>query len=196
MTACVAAAIAGQVVFAAPVGTTSVIDRSIVHVGDAVIWQSDLELRARGVVDPKARTAILEEMIDEELVIAEARRGGITIDQADVLSALDEVKKQNNLDDASFDSALRGMGYSRARYLVALEQQLLRLRAIYQFVGAGIEVTDADVDAEAKVRKLAVPVQEPEKSNITRDLRRRATDAATVAWIATLRKRAWIERRP
>ncbi|MBA3500237.1 MAG: SurA N-terminal domain-containing protein [Myxococcota bacterium] len=180
---------------AAPVGTTTVIERSVARVDGAVIWESEVAARMRGV-DAKDRPALLESMIDDELIVAEARRGMLTVEKSDLMAALDEIKQQNKLDDAGLDAALREAGYTRARYLVELERQLLRLRAQYQFVSPRVFVTDADIEAEAKVRKKPVPVTEPDKSDIQRDLRRKATDAATVVWVAELRKRAWIERRP
>jgi parvulin-like peptidyl-prolyl isomerase len=135
-------------------------------------------------------------MIDEELIVAEARRAQITVDKAEVLAALDEIKTQNKIDDAGLDVVLKEAGYTRARYLVDLERQLLMLRARYQLVSPRVFVSDAEVEAEAKARGKAVPVTEPDKSEIQKELRSKATDDMTVTWIAELRKRAWIERRP
>jgi len=180
---------------AAPVGTRVPIDRTIAHVGDAVIWKSELDVRAKGVEVPQ-RQALLDEMIDEELVIGEARRAGITIEPSEVQAAFDEIKQQNNLDDAGLDKALHEAGYTRARYLVELERQLLRLRARYQLVATTVQVSDAEIAAEAAKRNLPVPVTDTDKATIERDLRRVATDAAMEKWVAGLRRRTWIQRRP
>jgi parvulin-like peptidyl-prolyl isomerase len=183
------------VAHAAPVGTTTVIDRSVARVGDGVIWETEVAARMRGV-DPAQRPKIIDSMIDEELIVAEARRAQITVDKAEVLAALDEIKTQNKIDDAGLDVVLKEAGYTRARYLVDLERQLLMLRARYQLVSPRVFVSDAEVEAEAKARGKAVPVTEPDKSEIQKELRSKATDDMTVTWIAELRKRAWIERRP
>ena len=183
--------------WAAPVGTVAVIDRSVARVGDAVIWEYDLDVRAAGSGGPaQERAATLEMMIDDELIVAEARKSNIDVEKSEVLSALDEIKTQNKLDDAGLDALLKQYGYTRARYLVDLERQIMILRAKNQLVAPQVNVTDADVEAEAKLRKLPVPVTETDKSTISRELRRREIDALTVKWVADLRKRAWIERRP
>ena len=180
---------------AAPVGTTTVIERSVARVGDAVIWESEVAARMRGI-EPAQRPKIVDSMIDEELIVAEARRAQITVDQSEVMAALEEIKSQNKIDDAGLDKVLKDAGYTRARYLVDLERQLLMLRARNQLVSPRVLVTDAEIEAEAKTRGKPVPVTEPDKSEIHKDLRSKATDAMTVTWIAELRKRAWIERRP
>ena len=177
---------------AAPVGTTTVIDRSVARVGDAVIWESEVTARMRGV-DASQRPKILDSMIDEELIVAEARRAQITVEPSEVMAALDEIKSQNKIDDAGLDAVLKESGYTRARYLVDLERQLLMLRARYQLVSPRVLVTTAEIEAEAKARGAQTDAA---KSEVEKELRAKATDAMTVAWIAELRKRAWIERRP
>ena len=179
---------------AAPVGTTVVLDRSIVRVGAAVIWESEVDARMRGA-NPQDRPAVIDSMIDEELIVTEALKVPITVDKSEVMAALDEIKAQNKLDDAGLDKALADYGYTRARYLLDLERQLLILRARNQFIMPRVMVTDADVAAEAKAQGKAKPTDD-EKAAIQSDLRKKQAEAETVKWIADLRKRAWIERRP
>jgi parvulin-like peptidyl-prolyl isomerase len=177
---------------AAPVGSTAVIEKSAARVNGAVIWES--ELAARAAADPKGRAVVLETMIDEELIIAEGRRSGVETDAAEVNAALDEIKTQNNLDDKALDAVLAQQGYSRARYMLDLERQLIFLRTKNQLVAPKVDVTDADVEAEAKKRGIA-KLADADKTTITRELRRKQLDEKTAEWVIELRKRAWIERR-
>jgi len=179
---------------AAPVGTSVVLDRSLVRVGSAVIWESEVDARMRDV-DPKERPALIESMIDEELIVAAALKVPITVDKAEVNMALEEIKAQNKLDDAGLDKALAEYGFTRARYMLDLERQLLILRARNQFIQPRIFISDADIAAEAKARNKPTP-SEDDKLQIQSDLRKKATEAETVKWLAELRKAAWIERRP
>jgi parvulin-like peptidyl-prolyl isomerase len=184
----------GGVAVAAPVGTTVVLDKSAARVGDQVIWQRDVDARARPV--PEAdKAGVLDEMINEELVLLEAKRIGVTVEPSEVLAALDEVKKQNNLDDKGFEAALIEYGYTLPRYKVDLEKQLLRLRATYQIILPRIDLTDFDVEAEAKKRNMKVPLATNEKDQLRFEMRRKLMDAETVKWVAELRKRVWIEKR-
>jgi hypothetical protein len=177
---------------AAPAGTVAVIDRPVARVDEEVIWQSELD--ARGTqIDPKDKPQLLDTMIDDALTVAEALREKIEVDHSEVMAAMDEIKKQNNLDDAGLDAALKTAGYTRPRYEVDLRRQLLVLRAKNQLVAPRVMISDAEIAAEAKVR--GVKVQEPEVTKIRSDLRRKALDAETVKWIAELRRRAWIDKR-
>ncbi|MBA2544017.1 MAG: SurA N-terminal domain-containing protein [Deltaproteobacteria bacterium] len=176
---------------AAPVGAVVEIDRSIAHVGDAVIWESDVASRVKAGAD---RAAVIENLIDDELVLAEGTKAGISIDKSEVLAALDEIKKQNNLDDAGLDKALADNGYTRARYLVDLDRQLHLLRTKNQLVALKVMIEDAAVDAEIKVRKL--PATDENKQTVKTELRRAAMEKLQVEWLKNLRKRAYITRRP
>ncbi len=175
---------------AAPVGAVAEIDRSIARVGDAVIWESDIAPRVKAGAD---RAAVIESLIDDELVLAEGTKAGISIDKAEVLSALEEIKKTNNLDDAGFDKALLDNGYTRARYLVELERQLNLLRTKNQLLAPKVMIEDAAVDAEIKVRNL--PATDASKQTVKLELRRSAMDKMQAEWLKNLRKRAYIARR-
>jgi parvulin-like peptidyl-prolyl isomerase len=179
------------VCIAAPIGSKATIDRTIAHVNDTVIWQSELDARMRSE-DPKNRAAVLDAMIDEELVVLEGKRAMVVVDKSEVLAALAEIKAQNNIDDKQLEVVLAESGYTRARYLVDLEKQLLILRTKNQFVAPMVDITDAQVAAELKARSLT----DKDKETVQREMRRAAFDAKTAVWVAGLRKRAWIERRP
>jgi parvulin-like peptidyl-prolyl isomerase len=188
----------GEARGAPAVGSVAVIDRSIARVGEVVIWESQVtgRLAARDPKDPKARAEVLDEIIDEELVISEGRAAGITIDRSDVEAALDEIKTTNKLDDAGLEAVLKKSGYTRARYMVDLERQLIMLRTQNQLIAPRVTVTDTEVDAEAKARNMTLPLPDTQKETLKRELRRKTLEAQTVTWIAELRKRAWIARRP
>lgn len=185
--------LAAGAVQAAPVGAVAEIDRSVARVGEVVIWDSQLRVRTQPGAD---RAAVLDELIDEALVLAEARRGGITVDRSEVLAALDEIKRQNGLDDAALDAVLKEQGFTRARYLVDVERQLMLLRARMMFVTVHVTITDRQVEEEAQRRKLPSPLSDDVKATILAELRTRESETRAVSWIAGLRKRAWIERRP
>jgi parvulin-like peptidyl-prolyl isomerase len=177
---------------AAPVGAVAQIDRSVARVGDAVIWESDVASRAKsGSPD---RAAVIEAMIDDELMLAAGRKAGISTDRAEVLAAFEEIKKQNNLDDAGLEAALKEAGYTKARYLVDLERQLVLLRTKNQLLAPKVFIEDSVVEAEVKSRKL--PVTEANKDTVRTELRRMGIDAQEILWVKALREHAFIARRP
>jgi parvulin-like peptidyl-prolyl isomerase len=190
MAACLAVAASTQ---AAPVGSVAEIDRSVARVGDYVIWETELAARVQTLGVDRAK--VLEELIEDALIVAEARRQGVSADKEEIDAALVEIKQQNNLDDAGLDKALAAQGYTRARYRVDLERQILILRAKNQLVAPRVFVTNAEVDAEAKQRNLANPTED-DRNKIRGELRKQQLEVETKKWIGELRKRAWIERRP
>lgn len=131
-------------------------------VNDAIILNSELEARripilseAQQITDPKERerriakltSQVLDEMVNEELIVQAAESSKIEVESSEVQAALDEIKQQNNLDDAGLASALAGQGYTMANYKQELRRQLLRLRAVNTLVAPKVQIGDEDVRA-------------------------------------------------
>jgi parvulin-like peptidyl-prolyl isomerase len=131
-------------------------------INDAIILNSELEARrtpvlaeAQQITDPKERdrriakltSQVLDEMVNEELIVQAAEAAKVEVESAEVQAALDEIKQQNNLDEAGLSAALAGQGYTLANYKGELRRQLLRLRAVNQLVAPKVNITDEDVRA-------------------------------------------------
>jgi peptidyl-prolyl cis-trans isomerase SurA len=138
------------------------LERVVAVVNDAIILQSELDARmvpvvaeAQQIADPQERrrrmaklaSQVLDEMVSEELIVQAAEAAKIEVDSSEVQAALDEIKQQNNLDDAGLATALSQQGYTLQGYKADLRRQLLRLRAVNQLVAPKVQVTDEDVRA-------------------------------------------------
>lgn len=136
------------------------LERVVAVVNDSIILQSELEARlvpvraeAEQIQDPTERrrrlaklsTQVLDEMVNEELIVQAAEEAKIEVDSSEVQAALDEIKQQNNLDDAGLAQALASQGYTVQGYRMDLRRQLLRLRAVNQLVAPKVQVTEDDV---------------------------------------------------
>jgi parvulin-like peptidyl-prolyl isomerase len=143
-------------------GKRVVVERVVAVVNHAIILDS--ELRARMVplmpsiaeiTDEKERkrrldkmtSQTLDDMVSEELIVQAGEQAKIEIDAAEVQAALDEIKTNNNLDDAGLAQALAAQGYTLSNYKQDLRRQLMRLRAVNQLVAPKVQVTDEDVRA-------------------------------------------------
>jgi peptidyl-prolyl cis-trans isomerase SurA len=139
-----------------------IVDRVVAVVNDAIILDSELQARlipvladTAQITDPKERarrvqkltTQMLEEMVNEELVVQAAEEAKVEVEPAEVNAAMDDIKKQNDLDDAGLAKALAEQGYTLSSYKQDLRRQLLRLRAQNQLVRPRVNVTDDDVRA-------------------------------------------------
>jgi peptidyl-prolyl cis-trans isomerase SurA len=131
-------------------------------INDAIILNSELEARripilseAQQITDPKERerriakltSQVLDEMVNEELIVQAAESAKVEVESSEVQAALDEIKQQNNLDDAGLSSALAAQGYTLANYKQELRRQLLRLRAVNTLVAPKVQIGDEDVRA-------------------------------------------------
>lgn len=90
---------------------------------------------------------VLTQLIDEMLIEQAADELDIHITSADVERAIATVRRQNNLDEASFWQAVRQQGYTEAGYRADLQRQLLRMRLLNQRVRSRVNITEQDVRA-------------------------------------------------
>ena len=138
------------------------LEKVVAIVNDSIILQSELDARLQPVMqeaqqipdenERKRRIAkltgqVLDDMVNEELIVQAAEAAKVEIDSNDVQSAIDEIKQQNNLDDAGLQQALVQQGYSLQNYKSDLRRQLLRFRAINTIVAPKVNITEEDIRA-------------------------------------------------
>lgn len=163
--ACLLALAAGGVTPAlaqVPAGRKVVVDRVAAVINDTIIMQSELDARMlplrgelRQISDPKERarrsaklqSQVLGEMVNDELIVQAAQEAKIDIEPGEVNAAIDEIKRENKLDDAGLAQVLAQQGFSLASYKNDLRKQILRLRATNQLVRPRVNVTNEDVRA-------------------------------------------------
>jgi len=142
-----------------PTGANKVVaDRIAAVVNDAVILVSELDLRmlpmraqAMEIADPTERDRrlarlgreTLDRMVDDELVLQAGRTAKLTVDDKELDASIEYIKKQNKLDDKTLAEAMAAQGITRQ----TLRDDLLRQRAIANFVLPKVQVTDEDVRA-------------------------------------------------
>ena len=140
-----------------------VVEKIVAVVGNDIILQSEVEDRAApmmaadiaAISNPGQRAArasalrrqILESMVDEQLLVQEAADLKISISSEEVDRSIEQIMKDNGLDDAQLREALRREGMSFATYRQNTRRQILKYRVINIAVGAKIHVSDADVQS-------------------------------------------------
>lgn len=143
-------------------GKRVVVERVVAVVNDAIVLASELESRmlpVRGevaqITDPKERerrlskltSQALDEMVNEELMVQAAEAAKIEVESSEIQAAMDEIKTNNNLDDAGLAQVLAAQGLTMAGYRQELRRQILRLRAVNQLVAPKVQVTEEDLQA-------------------------------------------------
>jgi len=150
--------------------SADVVERVVATVNDDAVFLSDLRARAvpflpqiaeaRTETERMARLKDLYEellnfLIDEKLIQQLARESGIRVTDADIDSAVENLRLQNNLTEEQFQQALDQQGFTRAQYRTDLKRQLLRLKVMNQRVRSRVNVTEEQVRAryEEKARE-------------------------------------------
>jgi peptidyl-prolyl cis-trans isomerase SurA len=139
-----------------------VVEKIAAIVGDSVLLGSEVEEKAAPLLaevarlpDPGKRSAraaalrreVLERLIDDELILQQATELKLSITSEQVDSSIEEIKRQNNINDDQLREALRGQGMTMAAYRADLKKQLLRFRVINIAVGSRVTISDDDVKA-------------------------------------------------
>jgi peptidyl-prolyl cis-trans isomerase SurA len=137
------------------------IDRIVAVVNDEIIFDTELEqqalplLRAPVELDSAAgqkawddhKRKTLDQVVDHHLVLQQASDLKLAVTSGEVDNALEEVKRQNKLDDAGFTEALKSQGFTLEAYRKNLKQQILELKIINTAVRSRISISDEEVRA-------------------------------------------------
>jgi peptidyl-prolyl cis-trans isomerase SurA len=169
--------------FAAP--QKKVIERVVAVINNEIILASELDQMAlpllRQGLDPEsaegkkmleeARHKALDAMVDDRLVMQQATELKLNVSSDEVERAIDEVKKQNKLDDATFTEALKQQGFTMEGYRKNLRRQILNLKVVNTAVRSRINISDDEVktyyqqnarqlggDKQAHIRQILIGV--------------------------------------
>ena len=139
-----------------------ILDRVVAVVDDAVILESEVYFRMLPLLadlqkitdkreqsrrESKLRGQIVDDMISEELIVQAAKDANLKVDAKEVDAAVQEIKQQNNIDDAGWEQVLAMQGFTVASYKKNMERQILRIRSINTLVRPRVTITDEDVKA-------------------------------------------------
>jgi peptidyl-prolyl cis-trans isomerase SurA len=172
-----------------------VVERIAAVVGRTPILESQVAARQSvgGAASP-GRAAVLEQLIEEQLIALETKRLGITLGPDDVDRAVARVKSNNGLTDAQFAEALVAQGYSMEAYRSELAAQIIRYRTFNAVASGRVQVTDAEIEALNRERgggKLSAEQREALRT----ELYEAKFAVEMTAWLRELRAQTFVEVR-
>jgi len=142
-------------------GRADVIERVVAVVNDDAIFFSELREKAapytaRAMHAPTEAqriaairsiyTQVLDHLIDQHLVAQAAEDEEITVTDADVDTAIDNVRDQSGLDEAEFWDAVAEQGFGdEASYRADIRSQLIHFRLLNARMGNRVNITEEDV---------------------------------------------------
>jgi len=157
-----AAAVGAALAGAAGSAGARTVEKIAAVVGENVVLASEVEEKAGPLLadigkvpDPDKRAAraaslrheVLERLIDDELILQQAGELKLSVSSEQIDSSIEEIKKQNNIDDDQLREALRAQGMTMAAYRSDLKRQLLRYRVLNIAVGSRVNISDEEVKA-------------------------------------------------
>jgi peptidyl-prolyl cis-trans isomerase SurA len=189
------------------------VDRVAIVVDRDIVLASEVELElsrnpevlvepdeaARAAKRKQLRPRIIDLLIERALTLQKAKVYMISVENSDVEMAIDEIKKQNQLDDEGLNAALVAQNWTMPEYRVELGYQLLRLRVINQLVRPKIMIGDVAIRAEydrlVKDGGTGGKSFDDLKSEIGSKLTREALDAESAKTLAEWRAAAYVDVR-
>lgn len=170
-----------------------VIDRIAAVVNGKVITLSELEEREAPLLKQAAeifsgaekdkrtvdiRKMVSESLIEELLLEQEAEKQGLKVSEKDIDGAIDDVKKQNSLDDEGLKDALKKEGLTYEGYRVQIKIQIEKSRVINQQVRSKVNVTEKDLaDYYERNQRMFLSDEEFKISHILFKVPENSTDA-------------------
>lgn len=155
------------------------VDAVAVVVNGEVITLSELEDRAGPQLPPpgtdgelgKRRAVLLRRAADDavadKLVEKEAESQGLAPTAAEIDNAVQDVKRANNIDDATLEKALAQQGLTKRQYRDMLRSQLTRMKVVEFRVKGRVNVTEDDV--KARYARMTAAIS-PKRELHVRDL--------------------------
>ncbi len=129
------------------------IDRVVAIAGDEIITQSELDriIRSRKdagePIDPKKdHWEILKQLIEEQLIVQEAKKKGVTVTEDELEFALKDIEKRNRIPDREALKKAVAMDHlSWEQYLNNLSNQLTALKLLSREVNTTVTLSDEKV---------------------------------------------------
>lgn len=171
---------------ASAVRAARVVERVVAVVNDEIVLHSELQQATAAVYrGPDPDTAegkkqwadterkMLDQLIDSRLVQQQAVELKLSVAPDEVDRAIQQVKEQNKLDDATFKQALEQQGFTMEGYRKTLKKQILELKVVNTAVRSRVTVSDDEVktyykqneklvagDRQSHLRQILVAVPE------------------------------------
>ena len=148
-----------QIVFGpGPEGATSTMDTIVAVVNDDVITRRELEVATAQIQRqmqqkkapmpprPALETQVLERLIMSQLELRAAERNGITVDDATLNAAIDNLARRNNMNLTQLRQTVEKDGLSFAQFRDDVRRELMAARLRQKMVDSQIQISEQDVD--------------------------------------------------
>jgi len=105
--------------------------------------------------DAALRKEVVEQLIDERVMITNARDSGAKVDDAELDRAVDNIASANKMTVPQLRERLKADGMDYTRFRANLRDQILAERSREREVNSRVKITDAEVDAYLAEQRAA-----------------------------------------
>jgi peptidyl-prolyl cis-trans isomerase SurA len=127
-----------------------VVDRVLATVGGEAITLADYEKLVRtaggGDISETVEQDMLKKMIEEKIIVQEAKRKGVEVSDAEIDKTIEEVKEQYSLSPDGLEKMLQEEGTTLAAYRATTRESIMISRLIDNEVDAKVFVGDKEID--------------------------------------------------
>ena len=140
-------------------GTASTLDVIVAVVNDDVITRKELDAaislverqmrQNKASIPPRAdlEHQVLERLILSQLELRTAERNGITVDDATLNAAIDNLARRNNMSLTQLQQTVEKDGISFAKFRDDVRRELMTARLRQKAVDSQIQISDQDVES-------------------------------------------------
>ncbi len=137
-----------------------VFDKIVAVVNDEVITLSDIRVAGRDILNSlgslsaeervnreiAAKSTILDKLIENLLIMQEAKRFGIRASEEEVQKAVEDVRGKNRLTEKEFLRALSEMGVTIKAYSDNVEKEIIRSKFMSRVIGSRVNISDDEIE--------------------------------------------------
>ncbi len=173
----------------------AVVNRDIVTLSEVEVRAAPELQKAAAEADPSKRSELrklalkraMDGLIGERLMESQLKELNIDVADAEIDLAIDDVRKQNNIDGPQFEQLLVSEGYSLASYRQFMKKHLARMKLVNLKVRSKVKVSDEDIKAEYQ---RGAKVESEDAEVRARHLLVQVAAQATLEQIEAARKKA------
>ncbi len=142
------------------ISNAQVFDKIVAVVNDEVITLSDIRIAGRDILNSlgsfpaedrvsreiEAKSTILDRLIENLLIMQEAKRFGIRVTEEEIQQAVAEVRKKNRLSEKDFLRALSEIGLTVEAYADNIKKDIIRSKFMRRVIGSRVNVSDDEIE--------------------------------------------------
>ena len=142
------------------ISNAQVFDKIVAIVNDEVITLSDLRNAGRDILNSlgslsaeervdreiEAKSTILDQLIENLLVIQEAKHFGIRATEEEVQKTVEEVRGKNRLNEKEFLRALSEVGLTIKAYRDNIEKDIIRSKFMSRVIGSRVSISKDEIE--------------------------------------------------